>query len=123
MAKPYSVDLRSRVLADYDAGERPVALAVRYRVSRSWVYRMAKQRRVVGHIEPLKGEMGRKPKLRNEPELRRIVAESPDATLEELRQKLDICVSVSTLYRALHALKLTLKKSHSRRRAKTPGRG
>lgn len=117
MAKPYSVDLRARVLADCDAGERPTALAKRYRVCRSWIYRMLKQRREIGHLEPLKGEMGRRPKLKNQDELlRRIVAERPDATLEELREQLYIRVSVSTLCRALQALKLTLKKSHSRRR-------
>ncbi len=115
MAKPYSVDLRSRVLADFDSGERPVVLAARYRVSRSWIYRLAQRRSKLGHIEPLKGDMGRKPKLQNEADLRRIVSESPDATLEELCRKLDVRVSVPTLCRTLHALKLTLKKSHSRR--------
>jgi len=123
MAKPYSVDLRVRVLVDCDAGERPTMLALRYRVSRSWIYRMLKQRHELGHVIPLKGKMGRKPKLKNEAELRRLIAERPDATLEELREKLDVCVSVSTLCRTLHAFKLTLKKSHSRRRTAAARRG
>ena len=37
MAKPYSVDLRVRVLADYDEGMRPVDVARRYRVTRGWL--------------------------------------------------------------------------------------
>ena len=123
MAKPYSVDLRVRVLADLDSGERPTDLALRYRVSRSWIYRMLKQRRELGHIAPLKGEMGRKPKLKDKDELRRLIAEQPDATLEELREKLDVSVSVSTLCRALNAFKLTLKKSHSRCRTTSSRRG
>src|SRR5258705_3092001 len=119
MAKAYSVDLRERVLADYDEGVRPVELARCYRVARSWIYKLLTQRREMGHIEPLKGEMGRKPKLKQRSEqLRQIVAAYPDATLEELRRKLPIPVGISTLWRALHALKLTLKKSHSRRRTK-----
>ena|SRR5579862_9302528 len=116
MAKAYSVDLRTRVLANYDDGVRPVELARRYRVARSWVYKLLDQRKTLGHIEPLKGEMGRKPKLKNESDrLRKIVARYPDATLDELRRKLPMQVGVSTLWRALDALKLTLKKSHSRR--------
>lgn len=118
MAKPYSVDLRMRVLADFDEGARPVDLARRYRVARSWVYKLAAQRRDVGHIQPLKGKMGRPAKLAaHAEELKRIVAQYPDATLDELRRKLDIQVGVSTLCRALQALKLTLKKSPARRRA------
>jgi transposase len=117
MGKPYSVDLRARVLADYDEGVRPVELARRYRVARSWVYKLLTQRRELGHIEPLQGEMGRKPKLKHHGErLRQIVADCPDATLDELRQQLPVSVGISTLWRALRALKLTLIKSHSRRR-------
>lgn len=117
MAKPYSVDLRMRVLADFDEGARPVDLARRYRVARSWVYKLAAQRRDVGHIQPLKGKMGRPAKLAAHAEqLKQIVAQYPDATLDELRRKLDIPVGVSTLCRALQTLKLTLKKSAPRRR-------
>jgi transposase len=115
MAKAYSVDLRSRILADYDDGVRPVELMRRYRVARSFVYKLLEQRQTLGHIEPLKGEMGRKPKLKNQSDqLRKLVAQYPDATLEELRQKLSVRVGISTLWRALEALKLTFKKSPSR---------
>jgi transposase len=121
MGKAYSVDLRSRVMADYDAGIKPVELVRRYHVARSWIYKLIDQRRELGHIEPLKGEMGRKPKLKHQDEqLRKLVAQHPDATLEELRQKLPVRVGTSTLWRALDKLKLTLKKSHSRGRTKTP---
>jgi transposase len=115
MGNPYSVDLRSRVLTDYDEGIRPVDLARRYRVARSWIYKLIGQRREIGHIEPLKGKRGRKPKLKSYHDtLKKIVAHSPDATLEELRLKLGMKVGISTLWRALDELKLTLKKSHSR---------
>jgi transposase len=116
MGNPYSVDLRSRVLKDYDDGVRPADLVRRYRVARSWIYKLIDQRREIGHIEPLKGKRGRKPKLGNcHDKLRKIVAQCPDATLEELRLRLNMKVGISTLWRALGELKLTLKKSHSRR--------
>jgi len=89
-------------------------------VARSWVYKLIEQRRELGHIEPLKGNVGRKPRLRDQRErLQQIVAQFPDATLAELRQKLSVTVGISTLWRALAELKLTLKKSHSRRRTTT----
>jgi transposase len=116
MGKAYSVDLRTRVLADYDDGVRPVELAKRYRVARSWIYKLVEQRQTLGHIEPLKGKRGPKPKLGDQGEsLKKIVAQYPDDTLEELRLKLPLPVSITTVWRALHALKLTFKKSHSRR--------
>lgn len=122
MGNPYSVDLRARVLKDYDEGIRPVNLARRYRVARSWIYKLLEQRRKIGHIEPLRGNKGRKPKLKSHhDQLRRLVAQCPDATLEELRLKLDVKVGLSTLWRALDALKLTLKKSHPRCGTKAAG--
>jgi len=114
MAKPYSVDLRMRVLADFQEGISPVKLARRYRVARSWIYKLAGQQRELGHIRPLSGNAGRPAKLAaHAGQLNKIVAQYPDATLEDLRRKLDIPVGLSTLCRALQALKLTLKKSPS----------
>jgi transposase len=116
MGKAYSVDLRERVLADYDQGVRPVELVRKYRVARSWIYKLIDQRRDLGHIAPLKGQVGPKPKLLSQrDQLRRLVAAHPDATLEELRAKLPSKVCLTTIWRALAELKLTLKKSHSRR--------
>lgn len=116
MANAYSLDLRERVLADYDQGVRPVELVRKYRVARSWIYKLIGQRRDLGHIAPLKGDVGPKPKLRNQlDQLRSLVAAHPDATLEELRAKLPSKkVCLTTIWRALGELKLTLKKSHSR---------
>jgi transposase len=105
-----------RVLADFQEGISPVELARRYRVARSWIYKLAAQQRQLGHIRPLSGNAGRPAKLAaHADQLNKIVAQYPDATLDELRRKLDIPVGISTLCRALQALKLTLKKSPSRR--------
>jgi len=45
---PYSMDLRTRVLADYDAGVAPKDVAAKFRVSRSWVNRIVQRRRETG---------------------------------------------------------------------------
>ena len=119
MAKAYSVDLRERVLADYDAGARPVDLRVKYRVSERWVFKLIQQRREIGSIEPLEGKPGPKPKLGEHfEELRILVARRPDATLEELRQELPVQVCLTTVWNTLQGLEITLKKSHSSRGAK-----
>ena len=115
MGNAYSIDLRERVLADYDLGVRPVELVRKYRVARSWIYKLIGQRRKLGHIAPLKGNIGPKPKLRQHlDQLRSLVVAHPDATLEELRAKLPSKVCLTTIWRALAELKLSLKKSHSR---------
>ena len=49
---PYSMDLRTRVLADSDAGLPSKDVAVKFRVSRSWVDRLKQRRRETGEVEP-----------------------------------------------------------------------
>ena len=120
MGKAYSVDLRQRVLATCDEGIRAEEVAKRYRVSRSWVFRLLKRHRETGRIEPLYGKPGPKPVLGEHlGRLKKVVGNKPDATLEELRQELGIRVGISTLWRGLRDLGLTLKKSHPRRGAAT----
>jgi transposase len=118
MPKAFSVDLRERVLADYDEGARPVDLAVKYRVCERWVFKLIKQRREIGSIEPLKGKTGPKPKLGEHLDhLRELVRQQPDATLEELRKQLPVQVCIGTVWNTLQRLEITLKKSPSSRRA------
>ena len=45
--------------------------------------------------------------------LAKLVERTPDATLAELKDELGLPVSISTIDRALRALRLTLKKSRS----------
>ncbi len=120
MGKAYSTDLRLRVLADYDDGVRPVNLADRYRVYERWVYKLLRQRKETGCIEPRRGRTGPKPKLAaHENRLRELIDAVPDATLEEIRQKLGLGVSITTLWRALRDLGVTFKKSAQRGRTTT----
>ena len=50
--KPYSTDLRVRVLEDCDAGMPTASVAAKYRVSESWVRRLKQRRRETGSIAP-----------------------------------------------------------------------
>ncbi len=108
----YSMDLRKRVLAACDAGLGTKQVATWFRVSRSWVRRLKQRRREWGRIERLPPNSGRKRKLSDDDldRLKALVAEQPDATLKELRERLAVEVDVSTICRALQKLRLSVKK-------------
>jgi len=108
----YSIDLRVRVLADFDAGMGNDAVARKYRVSSRWVYKLRRQRTETGEIAPRRGKTGPKPKLAAHVEqLAQLVEQQPDATLNELRQRLGVPVSLTTLWTTLKKLGVTFKKS------------
>lgn len=113
--RAYSIDLRERVLMDWDAGLGTHAVARKYRVSPEWVRKLRRQRATTGDIRPRRGKTGPKPKLAAYAELvAELVRQSPDATLAELREKLGLDVSLVTLWRVLKKLGLVLKKSPAR---------
>ncbi len=117
MAKPYSIDLRERVIAACEAGAKPEDAGPRFSVSVRCVYNWLKLRKDTGSLQARPQGSGRKPKLATHTErLRTLVTKHPDATLEELRSKLPVKVSGSSLWEALRRLGFSLKKSHSRRR-------
>jgi transposase len=111
MAPPYSMDLRTRVLADCDKGLKPGEVADKYTVSPAWVYRLLQRRRQTGEAQPRKGRPGPKPVLQPEQaRLRQVVAAEPDLSAAEYRDRLGLACSVLTVWRALRRLGLTFKK-------------
>jgi transposase len=113
----YSMDLRSRVLADCDAGLPAKDVAAKFRVSRSWVNRIVQRRRETGEIGPRQQKVFKRQAFAGqEDRLRMLVAAQPDRTLAELRDALHSAASLSSLWRALDRLDLTVKKNRTRRR-------
>jgi len=112
--KPYSMDLRERVVAACDQGQLPhEQIAHNFQVSTAWIRRLLQRRRDTGSIAPLPQNAGRKPTLdeaRSE-DLRQLVRQQPDATLAELQRGLGLTGSLGVIWRGLHRLKLTRKKS------------
>ena len=97
MARPYSLDLRIRILKDYDDGTPIDALVEHYEVSRSWLYSLIKQRRDTNNIAPKEYKRGRKQALASyEKEVRQLVADYPDATLADFCEALSEHVKIST---------------------------
>jgi transposase len=110
----FSLDLRRRVLADCQGGMTYAAVARKYTVSAEWVRIFFKRYRQTGEVAARSHATKRQPfHVRHEATLRAAVAEKPDRTLEELREHLGVEVSIGTLWTALHALKISFKKSRS----------
>jgi transposase len=124
MGRPYSQDLRERVIATIDSGTRVCAAARLFLVSVSYVSKVVDRRRTTGETTARLGRAGRKPKLAPHDEaIRARVAAYPDATLEELQgwlaDECKIIVSIGCLWNRLKFLKLALKKSRSERPSRT----
>jgi len=114
--KPYSMDLRERVLKDCDAGVATLAVAEKFSVSPSWVRRLKQRRRTDGRIAPKSPRNRRVPKLAaHATRIRELIAATPDLTLAELRTGLGVAVALATLWATVAGLGLTVKK-------KSPGR-
>src|SRR3990172_1494427 len=127
MGKPYSHDLRERVMAAVDRGMRAYAAAPLFRVSVSYIYKALGRRRASGEMTARVGRAGRKAKLAAHDEaLRGHVAAQPDATLEEilawLAAERQVEVSIGCLWNRLQFLGLPLKKVTAGRRAGSAGR-
>ena len=91
MAGAYSTDLRSRVLAAVEVGESPEAVAERFAVGRSTVYRWVAAARDEGRREAKRMGGGPPPAIRDETEavLRRMLSGSDNhLTLAECRDRL-----------------------------------
>jgi AAA15 family ATPase/GTPase/transposase len=110
MGKPYSQDLRERVIATVDSGTRVCAAARLFLVSVSYVSKAVGRRRTTGETMARVGRAGRKPKLApHDQAIRARVAAHPDATLAELQAWLaaecKVEVSIGCLWNRLKFLK------------------
>jgi transposase len=111
--RPYSEDLRQRVIDAVDQREGSLRqLAGRFRVSLSFIQRLLRHRRQTGSIRPKPYGGGQSPALDQDQleRLRQLVSKQPDATLEELRQRLGVDCSLAAICRALKKLGITRKK-------------
>jgi transposase len=113
--KPYSMDLRERVLAACDDGTGTAEAAETFGVSEAWVRRLKQRRRETGQIGPrVPARSGPKPALADEADrLRQVVRDHPGLSAAEYRDRLAVAVVPLTVWRALRRLGFTFKKSQS----------
>ena len=110
---PDSQDLRKRVLDTVQRGDGSLRqIARRFLVSISFVTRLLRLHRSTGSVLPRPHGGGNPAVLGPEDleRLRELVRQQPDATLEELRQRLGASCSTMTIARALRTLGLPRKK-------------
>jgi transposase len=113
---PYSMDLRKRVIKAFDACGDAEEVAATFGVSRAWVHRLAQRRRETGSIAPRPQTKFRSRVLAGqEQRLANLIAARPDATLAELREALPTRAAISTIWREIDRLALTVKKNAPRR--------
>lgn len=121
MAKPYSQDLRDRVVRAVLAGQSRRKAARSFDVSASCVIKLMQQWETTGDCLPRKfGGHKRHGLAEHEDKVRALVAAQPDLTVTALWKKLtalDIKIGRSAVGRFLLHLKLTYKKNAARRGA------
>jgi len=111
--RAYSNDLRERIVAAVERGDYSLRqLATLFSVSLSFLVRLLQRKRRTGSVQPAPHGGGPTPKLDAAAEARlcALVRKQPDATLEELRDRLGVPCSLMTVARALKRHRLTRKK-------------
>lgn len=112
--KAYSIDLRERVVAAYDAREgTQEQVAARFAVSLSRVRKPLRQRRATGSIAPRPHGGGHAPAFDADAavKLRQAVRDDSDATLEESGRLAGVACSPSAVFRTLDRLGIPRKES------------
>jgi transposase len=124
--KAYSLDLRQRVVAAYEAGQTTIKdVAERFSVGATFVKKMLKQKRDQGAVQAPAHGGGKKRSLdeQNLKVLRGWLKKEPDLTLRQLQEKLlsekKKSVSIAALGVSLQRERLTRKKNQSSRRKGT----
>ena len=123
--RPFSQDLRCRIVAARLDGAGTGEVSQRFAVCRSTVERFWNQHKKLGHVRP--GQVGghRRSKLAEHAKvLGRWIDKKADVTLMELRdrcrEELGVKVGVNALWHQLRRMGLSSKKNDARRRAGPP---
>ncbi len=123
--KPYSQDLREKIVRALEAGDTQEEVAARFAVSLSFVEKLWRRWRTTGSCAALPHAGGRRRSLQeHEAAIRKHVARQPDITLEELCERAQAAgapaVSRATMCAELRRLDLPRKKSRSTTASETP---
>ena len=109
--RAFSLDLRTRVLADFQAGLTFAAIGRKFTVSAEWVRQFIRRHQATGELAARPPINHRVPfHLQYEAELRAAIADDPSLTLESLKATLGVDCNLSTLWYALRDLKISFKK-------------
>jgi transposase len=121
--KPYSMDLRERVVSAIEKGDSSYRkVAQRFCVSKTCVERWVQMKRSQGHIVPRKQGGSVSAVMAHQAQLLAIFEQRTDATLAEycelLYEQTGLWVSQSTMCRTFQRLNLPRKKNSARQSSK-----
>jgi transposase len=114
--KPYSIDLREKIVSVYEKGDTSIRkVAAQFGIAKSYVQKLIQLRKEQGHLEPKKQGGAMKGRLDHYgSELAEMVESHPDATLAEyceyFWEKHNVWVCASVMCCALQKQELTRKK-------------
>lgn len=115
--KAHPIELRQRIVKAVEQKTQTIEQIARlFNVSQRYVYKLLKLERSGESLSPKEHGGGAvlKLKAKHRETLASLIAASPDATLEELqrllRQRTRVDASISTIWRAVDALGITVKK-------------
>lgn len=127
MSGARSVDLRSRVVAEVEAGASRRAAARRFKVGASSAIRWVTLKAETGSLEPQRGRKPRSPLEPHKDWLLALTAAEPDLTLAQMvariASELGLKTSDSAVDRFYRRHAISFKKKSARGRAEPPGRG
>jgi transposase len=112
----YPVELRSRILDALDRGVGSVPQVARlFRVATNSVYNLLRLRQQTDSLQPRPNPGGHPPAIPEQryDEVRRLIAEQPDLTLAQIRDRLGLTCSEAAVCRTLKKLGLSRKKKRS----------
>lgn len=121
MPKPYSRDLRERVVRAVEAGASCHESAAAFEVSPSSAIRWVARWRQTGSVAAKLMGGKRSPLDAHKQWLLELIAAEPDLTLEEIRGRLrarDLAVSASSVWRFCDRHDITFKKKPARSRTR-----
>jgi transposase len=126
MPKPYSQDLRERVVAAVAGGKSRHAAAAQFAVSASSAIRWVRRWQASGEVSAKPTGGSTSPLEKHEGDLLALAKEQPDLTLDEfcaLLRERAIATSRVSLHRFFERHELSFKKNSARQRARTRRRG
>lgn len=122
MAKPFSSDLRTRIVQEIEAGSSRRSVAERFRIAPSAAVKLHRRWRETGCVDPApQGGDRRSGRIEAlSEEILALVEASPDITLVEIAAHLEIKrgerFAPSTVHRFFQRRGITFKKNRARRR-------
>src|SRR5262245_4616989 len=113
----YPMALRERILDAFERLGSALQVAQLFAVAVNSVYNLRRLRDETGSLRPRPNPGGRAPAIGPEryDEVRQLLADQPDLTLEQLRDRLGLTCSLAAICRTLKKLNLPRKKKRSTR--------